>query len=89
MSAVALSSGRQSPFLEVWFDRKLPQREVEHPGPPIWSEVLHLAMDALHSALIRIFRRDSFVIYLKPSTQIYMDLSYIDPQTRVLNYCIM
>jgi len=23
----------------------------------------------------------------KPRTQIYMDLSYIDPQSRVLNYC--
>jgi len=33
MSAVALCSGRQSPFLEVRFDRRLPRREAEHPGP--------------------------------------------------------
>ena len=33
MSAVALCSGRQSPFLEVRFDRRLPRREAEHPSP--------------------------------------------------------
>ena len=33
MSAVALCSGRQSPFLEVRFDRRLPWREAEHPSP--------------------------------------------------------
>jgi len=33
MSAVALCSGRQSPFLEVRFDRNLPRREAEHLGP--------------------------------------------------------
>jgi len=26
-------------------------------------------------------------IYIEYKTQVYMDLSYIDPQTRVLNYC--
>jgi len=31
MSAVA-RSGRQSPFIEVQFDRSLPRRETEHPG---------------------------------------------------------
>jgi hypothetical protein len=33
LSAVALCSGRQSPFLEVRFDRRLPRREAEHPSP--------------------------------------------------------
>ena len=32
--AVALCSGRQSPFLEVRFDRRLPRREAEHPPTP-------------------------------------------------------
>jgi len=33
MSAVALCNGRQSSFLEVRFDRRLPRREAEHPSP--------------------------------------------------------
>jgi len=33
MSAVALCSGCQSPFLEVWFDRRLTLREAEHLSP--------------------------------------------------------
>jgi len=33
MSAFALCSGRQPPFLEDRFDRRLPWREAEHPGP--------------------------------------------------------
>jgi hypothetical protein len=33
MSAVALCSGRQSPFLEVRFDRRLSWREAEHSSP--------------------------------------------------------
>jgi len=33
VSAVALCSGRQSPFLEVRFDRRLFRREAEHSGP--------------------------------------------------------
>jgi len=33
MSAVALCSSRESPFLEVRFDRRWPRREAEHPGP--------------------------------------------------------
>jgi len=33
MSTVDLRSGRQSQFLEVQFDRRLPRRESEHPGP--------------------------------------------------------
>ena len=33
LSAVALCSGRQPPFLEVRFDRRLPRREAEHPSP--------------------------------------------------------
>ena len=33
MSAVALCSGCQSPFLEVRFHRRLPRRETEHPSP--------------------------------------------------------
>ena len=33
MSAIALCSGRESPFLEVRFDRRLPWREAEYPGP--------------------------------------------------------
>jgi len=32
-SAVALCSGRQSPSLEVRFDRRLPRCEAEHPSP--------------------------------------------------------
>ena len=33
MSAIALCSGRESPFLEVRFDRRLPWREAGHPSP--------------------------------------------------------
>jgi len=33
ISTVALCSCRQSPFLEVRFDRRLPRCEAEHPGP--------------------------------------------------------
>jgi len=33
MSAVALCSGRQSPFFEVRFEKRLPRREAEHPSP--------------------------------------------------------
>ena len=31
--------------------------------------------------------RSSVQFRLKPSTQIPIDLNYIDPQSRVLNYC--
>jgi len=51
MSAVALCSGRQSPFLEGRFDRRLSRREAEHPTVlpnPIWSEALHLVVDTLY-----------------------------------------
>jgi len=33
LSAVTLCGGRQSPFLEVRFDRRLPWREAEHSSP--------------------------------------------------------
>ena len=68
MSAVTLCTGRQSPFLEIRFDRRLPRREAEHPGPycpiPYGAKrySVHLAVDALYPALLRILRRESFVI---------------------------
>ena len=33
MSAVALCSDGQSPFVEIRFERRLPRREAEHLGP--------------------------------------------------------
>ena len=45
MSAVALCSGRQSPFLEVRFDRRLPRREAD-----ICCSVLHGVYSVLQCA---------------------------------------
>jgi len=54
MSAGTLCSGRQSPFLEVRFDRRLPRREAEHPWQAR-SDQSHIEQSATPS-----YGRDAF-----------------------------
>jgi len=62
MSAFAVCNSCDSPFLEVWFNKILLRRvtpwgwasRLVLPNP-ILSEVLHVAVDVLHSALLKFF----------------------------------
>jgi len=68
MSAGTLCSGRQSPFLEVRFDRRLPRREAEHP----WQA--RSDQSCIEQSATPSYGRDAFGLAKNSSVWLFRDL---------------